>query len=237
MKLLVGNWKMNPETKKKALELAKAVDKKGAIVCPPFVYLDAVSKELKNAKLGAQDLHMENSGPYTGEISPIQLKEFGVQYVIIGHSERRAMGEGDVLVAKKLKAAHENALIPILCVGESQIQRDEDKTNQVLKDQIGSALFKVDKSKQVIIAYEPIWAISSGDLSHKGASPKDIKETINYILAIAKELTDNFSLIYGGSSNSSNVKDYVSLDGIEGVLAGTASLSPDEFNKMLGERH
>src|SRR3989344_8370843 len=136
-KLIIANWKMNPTSLKEAEKLAQESDVEGLVICPPFLFLEEVSKIIKKAKLGAQDCFWEEKGAYTGEISPKELKSLGVEYVIIGHSERRQnLGETDEIVAKKIKAAVEEGLTPILCVGETRAERDAGKTKEVVEREL-----------------------------------------------------------------------------------------------------
>lgn len=213
--LVVANWKMNPPTLKGAKLLFDSV-KKGVknvksvevVICPPFVYLKELrikNKELR-IKLGAQDCFWQEKGPFTGEISPLMLKDLGVKYVIIGHSERRALGETDEMINKKLKSVLSAKLTPILCF--------ENLT------QVRNGLKGI--SKKVILAYEPIWAIGTG----KPCPPEKAKK-------IRKTLKEFKMVLYGGSVNSQNAKDYIKKAGFQGLLVGGASLNPKEFIKII----
>lgn len=207
-KLIIANWKMNPETLIKAKRLFNAVKKTKAIICPPFPYLSV----FKYNFLCAQDCHWEESGAFTGEVSPKRLKNLGVKYVIIGHSERRALGETEEIIEKKLKAALKAGLIPILCVGEKKGENAKKVINKQLKKNL----------KGVIIAYEPVWAIGTGNFCSANKANK-VREFI-------KEKLDN-KILYGGSVNSKIAKDYLKI-GFDGLLIGGASLDAEEFRKI-----
>lgn len=246
-KLIIANWKMNPQTLKEAEALFNSVLNNASgykniniAVCPPFVYLELIQKLLKigsyklKVKLGAQDLFWENSGAYTGEISPRMLKNIGAEYAIIGHSERRwFLEENNEVVVKKLRAALDGGLKVILCVGEKE--RD-DNYHKFVADQVNDVIKNVSvvKIKNLIIAYEPIWAIGSGISDN----PKESAEMIMYIRKIVADKYNlktamNMKILYGGSVDSKNVKGFLKEDGIDGALVGGASLKAREFVKML----
>lgn len=225
MKRVIGNWKMNPQSEEEALRLARAVDKKDAIICPPFVYLSALSKEVKNATLGAQDVYNEKEGAFTGEVSVDELKDLGVRYVIVGHSERRALGEDDALVASKLRTVLDAGLEPILCVGESAEKRDSGTHQEFVKQQVEAALFQIENKRAILIAYEPIWAIGT----NQPANPKDVGEMAQMIKAIRGSDT----VLYGGSTNKENIGSFLEMPEIGGVLVGGSSLDSKEFNEMI----
>jgi len=235
-KLLILNWKMNPETLKKAIALARASDFKNAVVAPPFTFLEEAEKVLKKAELGAQDLFWEEKGAFTGEVSAKELKNAGVKYVIIGHSERRhKLGETDEMIAKKLKAAVKNGLTPVLCVGETKKEKDAGKKEEVLNSQLKIGLSPLTqssklKAQSLLIAYEPVWAIGTGDPE----TPESALETIKFIKTIlnSKFHILNLKVLYGGSVNSKNLADYLKFKEINGVLVGSASLNKDEVRKM-----
>ena len=205
---IVANWKMNPISLAKAKQLFNEIKKTKAIICPPFVYLSALRTS------GAQDCFWENQGAFTGEVSPKQLKDFGCKYVLIGHSERRKyQGETEEMINKKLKAVLEVNLRPILCIEKiSQIKRD---INGISKEKLG----------EIILAYEPVWAIGSGK-----ACGISVARKMNS--AIRKILKKNI-LLYGGSVNSQNVKGFIKEAGFQGVLIGKASLNAKEFIKIV----
>ena len=248
-KLIAANWKMNkavPEAVSAAEELKKLVkNAKNAevVVCPPFTALEAVGKELKksNIKLGAQNMHFEGSGAYTGDISPLMLKSIGCEYVILGHSERREFfKEDDMLINKKVASALSHKLKPILCVGENLEERNRHWTQEVLEKQLNNCLQNVTKKqmKNVTIAYEPVWAISRGDPNHKAATSKDAEEghaLIRNFLSIIfdRKTAENTRIIYGGSMKPENAKDLLSRKGIDGGLVGNASLNAKSFAEIV----
>ncbi len=243
--VIAGNWKMNKtntDTKiffeeiKKYLKDTDGID---IVVCPPFTsLLTAVkySKEI-NIKIGAQNVHWEESGAYTGEVSISMLKDIGVTYCIIGHSERRAMfAETDETVNKKLKAVIANDLTPIVCVGESLEQREKKKTYEVCGEQIEKALkdIEIDDLEKIIVAYEPIWAIGTG----KTASSNDAEKVISYIRkTIAniynKNAADKVRIQYGGSVKPENTADLMKEQNVDGALVGGASLKPQSFAEIV----
>jgi len=231
-KLIVFNWKMNPETLESAIDMAKKGDHKNIVIVPPFVFIEEIGKIIKKAKLGAQDLFYKDAGggSFTGEISASELINLGVKYVIVGHSERRAMGESNEIISSKIKTALDNGLIPILCVGESLEQRNAGKTNEIIQFQLSTALSNlklITSNFQLIIAYEPIWAIGTGN----NCSPEDALKMIEFIKNTL--LTFNFKLptkiLYGGSVNPENINDFLKYKEIDGVLVGGASLNPELF--------
>jgi triosephosphate isomerase len=234
--LIVANWKMNPENLKKAKLLfmefkkgMKDVRNVEVVICPPFVYLsELIASKSCDLKFGAQDCFWEEKGAFTGEISPKMLKDLGVEYVIVGHSERRKiLGETDEMINKKLKAAIKAKLKPILCIGETEKERTSGKTFQVLKNQLKKALNGTSNVKlqtsNLIIAYEPVWAIGTGN----PCKPEDAKEVLLFLRKILK-----FPILYGGSVNSKNAKDYIKI-GFDGLLVGGASLDPKEFIEII----
>ena len=209
------------------------------IICAPFtdLFYTLLSAQNTNIKIGAQNMHWEEKGAYTGEVSPQMLKAIGVEYVIIGHSERREyFAETDETVNKKLKAAHEVGLKPIICIGETLEQRENGETIQILEKQIKIRLEGLtgEQIRNTIIAYEPIWAIGTG----KTATKEDANETIK---SIRKEIAnmygndnaENVEILYGGSVKSSNSKDLFTMSDIDGGLVGGASLDAEEFSKIV----
>ena len=238
--IIAGNWKMN-KTTEEAIELVNVL-KEGmgdtdvkVVICCPYTVLATVKKAVEgtNIKLGAQNMHWEDSGAYTGEISADMLKEQGVEYVIIGHSERRQyFNETDETVNKKVKKALEKALIPILCVGESLEERETDKTFDVVKEQVLKALEDVEASdmKNIVIAYEPIWAIGTG----KTATPEQANEVIAYIRNVLKEkygeeISEIVPIQYGGSVKANNATEIMNQSDIDGALVGGDSLKAESF--------
>ncbi|MDO5794104.1 MAG: triose-phosphate isomerase [Turicibacter sp.] len=242
--IITGNWKMN-KTRDEALQFIYAVkdqvtssEKVESVICAPFPYLRCLVKRQGDfIRVGAQNMHFENSGAYTGEVSPDMLTSIGVSYVILGHSERREMfNETDESVNKKVHAAFAHQLIPIVCVGESLEDRENNTTNQVVDQQTVAALvgLTVDQVKQVVIAYEPIWAIGTG----RTATAEQANETIGYIRQVVervygKEAADAIRIQYGGSVNPSNIKELMSQEHIDGALVGGASLDPKSFLSLV----
>lgn len=232
-KIIIANWKMNPSSEKEAVELFNAV-KNGikesknteVVICPPFIYLPIlkgpVLGEVEGMILGAQNVFFKSEGAYTGEISPSMLKNFNVEYVIVGHSERRTLGETNDLINKKIKALLDIGLKVIFCIGEKEGGNKEE----VLKKQISEGLKDVESLENVILAYEPVWAIGTG----KNCS---VEETKNSIEFIKKILSQNINVLYGGSVKSSNASDYLKNGGVDGLLVGGASLKPEEFVKIV----
>ena len=243
-KIIIANWKMNPNSQKQAISLLGGLGrllKKSnvdVVICPPFVYLPLVNKKLINNKfkLGAQDCFWEKQGAFTGEISLRMLLDLGVKYVICGHSERRRFGETDIDINKKLKAVLTAGMSPVLCVGETKEQRKKRQTFSIIEQQVREGLSKVSKQQiaKVIIAYEPVWAISPN-------GPCSSDEAITIILFLRKiigeiankKVGNSIKILYGGSINSEDVKEYIVSDFISGVLVGAASLSASEFIKVV----
>lgn len=224
--MIVANWKMHFDAKK-ALQTGCAIKnllinaKVELAVCAPYLYLQELFECFKdsNIKLGAQNLYFEDEGAYTGEISAMMLKSVGCEYVIVGHSERRQIfSENDELVNKKLKSAIQHSIVPILCVGESLSQRENNETFKVLENQLAKDLQGIEGS--VIIAYEPVWAIGSG----KVASAKQIFEAHEFI----KKFIDT-KVLYGGSVNPQNAQELSSIVNVDGFLVGGASLDAQKF--------
>jgi len=250
MSIFIANWKMNPVTLQEAKQLFNLMEKKikskntEIIICPPFIYLEPLSKLLQvtsykpQAKLGAQDVFWEEKGAFTGEISVTMLKEIGCQYVIIGHSERRQyLKETDEMVNKKVKATLKKNLIPIICIGESLKQKQNNKRDFIIFNQINKALegVSVKKNQKIIIAYEPIWAIGTGHSINSQEAEDSIKK-IKYAIINLYSLNlvqNNFQIIYGGSVDSTNIKSFIDQSTIDGVLVGGASLKIDEVVKMI----
>lgn len=200
-----------------------------AILCVPFTALSVMSQKLHGTRvqLGAQNVHWEGYGAYTGEISGPMLTEIGVRYVVIGHSERRKFfGDTDTIINMRLKAAQAYGLIPILCVGETKLQRDAGETQAIINSQLEKDLEGVDQ-EFLIIAYEPIWAIGSGDT----CNPAEANQVLG---AIRGWVTNpNISLQYGGSVNHKNIDEIMAQPEIDGVLVGGASLQPTSFARIV----
>ncbi|WP_250279018.1 triose-phosphate isomerase [[Clostridium] colinum] len=242
-KIIAGNWKMN-KNHKEAVELINTLksgidtDKSDVVVCVPFVDLMSVSEAIKgtNINLGAQNMHFEESGAYTGEIAPSMLKELGVKYVIIGHSERRAyFGETDEIVNKKIKKALEHDIIPILCVGESLEERELNITIELVRMQVKKAFANISKedAKKVVIAYEPIWAIGTGKVATKEQAEEVCAEVRKVIAEIyGQDVSDVIRIQYGGSVTGDSANELFNMPNIDGGLVGGASLKED-FIKVV----
>lgn len=244
-KLIAGNWKMNnniSESLKLVKELNDLINeenKNEVLICPPFTALYAVKQELGKSiiKLGAQNMHYESNGAYTGEISPIMLKEIGVDYVIIGHSERRQyFNETDNLVNLKIKSALANGIKPILCVGETLEQREKNIQEETVKNQLNNAFMGIDEKDalNVVVAYEPIWAIGTG----RTATSSQANEMALHIRETLKDLysensSQNMLILYGGSVKGSNAKELMKQSDIDGALVGGASLKAEEFASIV----
>ena len=243
-KIIAGNWKMN-KTAKEAVTLVNELKEKvnGAdadvVVCPTFTSLASVIEATKgtNIKVGAQNIHWADNGAFTGEISGEMLKEAGVEYVIIGHSERRQyFGETDETVNNRLKAALKYELKPIVCVGELLSERENGTTNEVLERQTVGALKDIpaDAVSKMVIAYEPVWAIGTG----KTASSTDANDACKFIRSVVeklynKEVAENVRIQYGGSVKASNARELFTTSDIDGGLVGGASLKAEEFGNIV----
>jgi len=252
MKFIVANWKMLPESLAQAQEILEFTNESlesmvgkealSLVFCPPFVFTEEIAKLLKMshlediAFLGAQDVAEEDKAALTGEVSGLMLRRLGVSYVIIGHSERRwKLNEPDTIVHKKLKAALRNELIPIVCIGE---RTREDNFKEFLENQIDKTFegLTSDEVGRCIIAYEPVWAIST----NPGAKPDTPSSALESIRIIAQVLISKFEIrnskllyLYGGSVNSNNVESFLREKEIDGVLVGGASVNKEEFSKIL----
>ncbi|MEX2054330.1 MAG: triose-phosphate isomerase [Candidatus Colwellbacteria bacterium] len=236
-KLVVGNWKLNPTSATEAVNLARASDLSGVVVCPPDIFLIEVGRVLENASLGAQDIFYEDGAAVTGEVSAAELKKIGVTYVIVGHSSRREMvGETDKLINLKVKAALSANLKTILCVGESLNlhQKGESSSRAFVLGQLKENLMGIEGGgEDLIVAYEPIWSISTSG-TNLVETPEGAASMIGYI----KEELDKLgfrgvSVLYGGSVDGDGAKDFLALEVVGGVLVGRASLDVDEFNKII----
>jgi triosephosphate isomerase len=238
--IIAGNWKMF-KTRDEALSFVYAVadkvpstDKVDSVICAPFVLLRClVKRQGANLRIGAQNMHFEESGAFTGEIAPSMLTTTGVTYVIIGHSERRAMfNETDETCNKKLHAAYKHGLTPILCVGEMLEHREGGLTEAVIKEQIVKDLegLTAEQVKTLVIAYEPIWAIGTG----KTATAEVANETCGYIRSLVAELygtevAEEVRIQYGGSVKLNNIDELMAQPHIDGALIGGASLIAEDF--------
>ncbi len=243
-KVIAGNWKMNmlpDQTIKFIDEISPLVKdtKNEVILCVPYtdLFYALLTAQNTNIKIGAQNMHWEENGAYTGEVSGKMLKVIGVEYVIIGHSERRGyFAETDETVNKKIKAAFANELKPIVCVGETLSQREEGKTEAIITTQTRLALegLSNEQVKNTIIAYEPIWAIGTGKTATSEDANNSIKAIRKEIEDIyGKEVSEEVIIQYGGSVKSTNAKELFETSDIDGGLVGGASLKVDEFSKIV----
>jgi len=243
--IIAANWKMHKTIKEAQafiegfLDLVKEIKQAEIVIAPPFTALGLLKHTLRNTaiKLAAQNMHFEEAGAYTGEISPVMLKDLGCEYVIIGHSERREhFKEDDELINKKLKAAFEHALVPILCVGESLAQRRAGQTEAVLERQLRADLRSIKKGQiaKLVIAYEPIWAIGTGET----ALPQDAQAGARFIRKVIAKLYDEVTaqsvrIQYGGSVKPENITEIIKKPDIDGALVGGASLDPNAFAQII----
>jgi len=243
--IIAGNWKMN-KTLSEAVDFVRQVKALVAdvrdieiIVAPPFTALQAISREIEGStiELAAQDVFWEPSGAYTGEISPIMLKDVGCRYVIIGHSERRQyFGETNESVQKKIKASLAMGLHPIICVGEALEEREAGRTFDMVKNQVIQCLegFSPDEMERMTVAYEPIWAIGTG----KTATPQQAEEVHAFIREQLGQITnrqvsEEVRIQYGGSVNPDNISDLMVQPNIDGALVGGASLKAESFSRIV----
>ncbi|MFH1225834.1 MAG: triose-phosphate isomerase [bacterium] len=240
--IIIANWKMNLRAQERVNlvnQLKKELSSiKGAeiVLCPSFISLQEVGRLIKeaNLKLGAQDIFWEEKGAYTGEVSPLMLEEMGCEYVIVGHSERRKyLGETEEMIHKKIRIVLKEKLTPILCIGETFEERQDGAKDYVIMRQMNSALEGIEliDGQKVIIAYEPVWVIGSGQAvqpSEAGQTRDLIRQTLLDLFPI-EIINNNFRIIYGGSVNSANVRQFLSEANMDGVLVGGASLKAEEF--------
>jgi triosephosphate isomerase len=238
-RLIVGNWKMNLNPGDASLLVHRLEQKLVAdpntevVICPPFIDIYPIARDHDATKLkvGSQNIHYLDEGAFTGEISPAMLKGLA-DYSLIGHSERRAMGEDDRLVAQKVAAAFRNDIVPVLCVGESLADREHNLSTKVVVDQLTAGLHQLTAADvaRIVIAYEPVWAIGTG----KFATPDQITPVIAAIRHTVEELYGEeggagIRVLYGGSVTPENATAYMQLEGIDGLLVGGASLNYEEF--------
>ncbi|MBL7574397.1 triosephosphate isomerase [Peptoniphilus asaccharolyticus DSM 20463] len=241
-KLIAGNWKMNLNASQAGVMLTEFIEKPLAIdvdvlVIPPFTSIPKAYEVLKDTHimLGAQNISEQSEGAYTGEISAEMLTDLNVTHVLIGHSERRTyQKESDELLNKKIRRALEANIVPVLCVGESKAERDENRAFDVVKGQIVNGLKDIENSGEIIIAYEPTWAIGTGDV----CSPEDAQEMAKFIRTTveelyAKEIAEKTRILYGGSVKPNNVTELMGREDIDGALVGGASLKADDFEKLV----
>ncbi|QHS23230.1 triose-phosphate isomerase [Virgibacillus sp. MSP4-1] len=244
-KIIAGNWKMNKvvsEAEQFLSDIKENVpssDQVESVVCAPFVSLPALVEQAKgtDVKIAAQNMHFEENGAFTGEVSPVMLQDLGVEYVVLGHSERREMfNETDESVNQKVHAAFSHELTPIVCVGETLEQREANETKPHVEKQVKAALegLSEDQVKEVVLAYEPIWAIGTG----KTATSEQANEVCTHIRdvvqsAVSESAADAIRIQYGGSVKPANVDELLAQSDIDGALVGGASLEADSFLKLV----
>jgi triosephosphate isomerase len=245
-KIIAANWKMHmTQSESKAfittfLREIGDLDEVEIVIVPPFTAIPKVSEllsQVQNIKVGAQNMHWERSGAFTGEISPAMLRELFVRYVVLGHSERRALfGETDEIVNRKVRAAHEAVLRPIVCVGETLEQRERGSVEKILALQLRGSLADVEAKElqETVIAYEPIWAIGTG----KTATAGQAQEAHAFIRQTLREMSDDATadkvrIQYGGSVKPENARELMSQPDIDGALVGGASLDPRGFAQIV----
>jgi len=243
-KIVAGNWKMNLDYQQGVSLFSEIVNmvkdeviaQQQVVICSPFIHLHSIAQLAKGAQrvaIGAQNIYFEEAGAYTGEVSAVQVKSTGATYVILGHSERRAyFGEDNYILSKKVDAALKHGLIPIFCIGETQEERQSDRYFDVISNQLKEGVFQLSNEafQQVVLAYEPVWAIGTG----LTATPEQAQEVHAFIRnAVAEqyneELAGNTTILYGGSCNPKNAPDLFSQPDIDGGLIGGASLKSRDF--------
>jgi triosephosphate isomerase (TIM) len=245
--IIAGNWKMHKtlsEAKSFVEEVKSLVpsnERVEAVICAPALFLERLVEAANgtDVRIGAQNMHFEESGAFTGEVSPVALSDIGVDYVILGHSERREMfNETDEAVNKKTLKAFQHNLIPIVCCGETLEQREAGQTNELVGNQVRIALsgLSEEQAKQTVIAYEPIWAIGTG----KSSSASDANEVCAHIRSVvaeqfSPEVAEAIRIQYGGSVKPTNIAEYMSQPDIDGALVGGASLQAQDYLQLLEE--
>ncbi|EPP35944.1 Bifunctional PGK/TIM [Chlamydia avium] len=244
---IFGNWKMN-KTSQEAKEyfsifcpLVQDIQTPVIGIAPPFTALHTCFQSLHSQEssvlLGAQNLHQEMAGAFTGEVSLPMLKEFGVQFVLIGHSERRHIfHEDDATIALKVSATARGGMIPVLCVGETLVDKEEGRTQEVLSNQLVLGLSQLPEISSIIIAYEPTWAIGTG----KVASTTDVQEAHVFCRQVisrifSKEKAETVSILYGGSVKEDNARGFAACPDVDGLLVGGASIDPKGFSRVIGQ--
>lgn len=244
-KIIIANWKMNPDSAGRAERIAReiyagisGIKNVEVVIAPSFVHLSNLKSEIGNLKLGAQDSFWEDVGSHTGEVSWHQLKHSRVQYVILGHSEKRAFGENDEEINKKIKAVLSSGMKAVLCVGEKEKSK-ETAFPQIIQEELKRGLKNIKKNflKNLIIVYEPVWAISTNK-NAKADSPKNVFEMS---ILIRKEILKLFGkntafstpILYGGSVNEKNAADFVKLGKVDGLLVGSLSLNAKKFTQIV----
>jgi triosephosphate isomerase (TIM) len=249
--MIAGNWKMNLN-RDESVRLVKAIagsigmlEETEVLVAPPFTALSVVKEAIGQARilLGAQNMHWELDGAYTGEISPAMIKETGCTHVILGHSERRGIFiETDAMIDSKSKAAVDMGLIPIVCIGETLEQREAGKTSDIIQGQLDGSLkhFRENKAmpSTTVLAYEPVWAIGTG----RTATPQQAQEVHRFIRDwlsshFGQDLSASIRILYGGSVKPDNIKELMAMPDIDGALVGGASLKADSFTRIIRFRN
>ncbi|HEX3800619.1 MAG TPA: triose-phosphate isomerase [Verrucomicrobiae bacterium] len=243
--IIAGNWKMH-KTVAEALSFVRdlkletgSVKEADIVICPPFTALSEVSKVVLNSnlRLGAQNMNEHNSGAFTGEIAAGMLKEFSVRYVILGHSERRhILGEKDDFICKKTHAAHAASIKPIVCVGETQAEREANQTEEVLETQVRGSLAGLSKAQmeETIVAYEPVWAIGTGHTATPAQAQKEHQFIRKLLASIFDEtVARRVRIQYGGSVKPANARELMSLPDVDGALVGGASLEARSFADII----
>ncbi len=245
-KIIIANWKMNPQTAKEAIALARGV-KLGAkniknieiILAIPSIFFSVVLKTISgsNLKIGVQNIFYEKNGAYTGEISALQARSILANYIIVGHSERRAMGETNEIVHKKLKLTLESGARAILCVGEKE--KSDESFPKIIRDEIHTAIHGIKKQflKNLVVAYEPIWAISSHGMG-EADTPNNVYEIAilirrEFYRILGKKIAQHIPILYGGSVSEKNAAEFVSVGNVDGLLVGGASLNAKKFTAIL----
>ena len=245
-KIIAGNWKMHKDLSESQNLISKLINELrnenvncDIIICPPFTSLSEAAGLVKNTKLklGAQNMHFEDKGAFTGEVSAAMLKSAGCEYVILGHSERRAIfGESDEMINKKIKKALGTGLKPIFCIGETLQQRESGIMNDVLKHQVTEGLQHISKGEmeKVVLAYEPVWAIGTGVT----ATPQQAQEVHVFVRKLissifGEDTAENLVIQYGGSVKPDNAGELLSQSDIDGALVGGACLESDSFLKII----
>jgi len=238
-KLIVANWKLNPQTLSSAVRLARQTDRKGVVLCPPHTYLEVVSRAIHNATLGAQDAFWEKKGSYTGGVSISQLKHLKVKYVILGHSSRREhLDETDEIINRKVRTVLDAGLKAVLCIGENLDvhKKGTVQTKNFVRNQLKRDLGKIPRArlKNLIVAYEPIWSISTSG-SGLEDTPEEAEKIIKYIKELLRKThkIGGVKVLYGGSVDKSDAREYMSQKSIDGVLVGRESLDSKEFQEIV----
>lgn len=241
-KFIVANWKMHKTVNealsfiKDFIPMVRDINDRDIGIAPTFLCIESVSKAIKDTdiKLCAQNAFYENKGAYTGEISPSMLKEAHVEYVIIGHSERRKyFNETDEVINKKINACVKEGLNVIFCIGETLEERQKDKTTEILKTQIMKGLDKINSPESLTIAYEPVWAIGTGVVATESQIAEAHSFIRNQLSEIYGKVAYKIRILYGGSVTPENIKIIMPIDNVDGVLVGGASLDPVKFAKII----